>query len=270
MPSSTSTDISSLSDAEMETALAKQPVLLLPIGAVESHGEHLPAGTDNILADRMTDALIRTIDGKTPVLRLPVMPFGQVWSLADAPGSFSLTNATVTNVLVEVARSAKSKGLSTVVLINAHLGNAFPIRDAQRIVKEEGITMANFFYPGANKEIDRVRERPEAHGSYMHACEIETSYMLHLAPESVDMDRAVENYPEFPADFDTVPYRWTEFSKTPVLGDARAATAEKGRAILEPVLANMAKQVAVLYARQGRNENLRGTREPESSFGKGS
>jgi creatinine amidohydrolase len=234
----------------MVEALANRPVLLLPIGAVESHGEHLPAGTDNILAVRLTEELVRRIDGRTPVLRLPVLPFGQVWSLADAPGSFGVSAETVTRMIVEIARSAKDKGLGVVAVVNAHLGNAPAIRDAQRTAREFGVTVANFFYPGSDKAIAAVRERPEAHPSYMHACEIETSYVLHLAPNAVEMKEAIENYPVFPEDFGTVAYRWTEFSPSPVLGDARAATAEKGRAILDQVLDNMAKEIAVLYARQ--------------------
>ena len=244
------TDISRLNDSEMLQALAMRPVLILPIGAVESHGDHLPAGTDNMLATRMAEELARVIDGATPVLRLPVLPFGQVWSLADAPGSFGISNETVTRAIVEIAQSAKSKGLSVLVVINGHLGNANAIRDAQRIMREQGVTIANFFYPGAGPVIEEVREQPEAHPAFMHADEIETSYMLHLAPEAVDMQKAIANYPEFPEDFGSIAYRWTEFSKSPVLGDARAATAEKGRKILDAVLTNMAKQVAVLYARQ--------------------
>lgn len=244
------TDISRLNDSDMETALARRPVLVLPIGAVESHGAHLPAGTDNILAGRMAEELARTVDGATPLLRLPVLPFGQVWSLADAPGSFGISNETVTRTIVEVARSAKAKGLSVMVVVNGHLGNANAIRDAQRIMRDEGFTIANFFYPGASTVIDSVREKPEAHPAYMHADEIETSYMLHLAPEAVDMGKAIANYPVFPEDFGSVAYRWTEFSHSPVLGDATAATAGKGAKILGAVLANMAKQVAALYKRQ--------------------
>jgi creatinine amidohydrolase len=244
------TDISRLNDSEMVEALEAKPVLILPIGAVESHGDHLPAGTDNILATRLAEELVRFVDGATPLLRLPVMPFGQVWSLADAPGSFGISNATVTQAVVEIARSAKAKGLSILAVVNGHLGNANAIRDAQRIMREEGVTIANFFYPGSGPVIDELREEPEAHPAFMHADEIETSYMLHLAPDSVDMSKAIANYPTFPEDFSSVAYRWTEFSVSPVLGDARAATAEKGGKILAAVLANMAKQLAVLYNRQ--------------------
>ncbi|MGV3549211.1 creatininase family protein [Rhizobium sp.] len=244
------TDISLLNDSEIEAALARRPVLILPIGAVESHGDHLPAGTDNILAGRMAEELARVVAGATPMLRLPVLPFGQVWSLGDAPGSFGISNETVTRTIVEIAQSAKAKGLSVLVVVNGHLGNANAIRDAQRIMREQGVTIANFFYPGASKVVEEVREKPEAHPAYMHADEIETSYMLHLAPEAVDMEKAIENYPDFPEDFGTIAYRWTDFSKSPVLGDARAATAEKGGKILTAALANMANQVAALYKRQ--------------------
>jgi creatinine amidohydrolase len=244
------TDITRLNDSDMVAALARRPVLILPIGAVESHGDHLPAGTDNILASRMAEELVRVVGGATPLLRLPVLPFGQVWSLGDAPGSFGISNETVTRSIVEIALSAKAKGLSVVAVINGHLGNANAIRDAQRIMREQGVTIANFFYPGSGAAIADLREKPEAHPAYMHADEIETSYMLHLAPDAVDMTKAIANYPVFPEDFSTVAYRWTDFSKSPVLGDATAATAEKGGKILAAVLANMAKQVHALYKRQ--------------------
>ena len=243
-------DIETLNDSEIRALLDRRPVALLPMGAVESHGDHLPAGTDNVLAVRLARALVERIAGATPVLLLPLLPFGQVWSLSDAPGSFTISNETVSRTLVEIGRSAQAKGLSTLVAVNAHFGNAVAIRDAQRVLKEEGFTLAGFNYPGAAEPTRAVREKPAAHPSYMHACEIETSYMLHLAPELVRMEEAIVNYPQFPADFAEVPYRWSEFSPSPVLGDATAATAEKGRIILDAVLKRMAELVAELYSRQ--------------------
>lgn len=243
-------DVELLNDAEIRAALAMRPVALLPMGAVESHGDHLPAGTDNILARRLASALVDRLAGAVPVLLLPVLPFGQVWSLSDAPGSFSVSNETVTKTIVELARSAKAKGLQTMVVVNAHYGNAAAIRDAQRLLKEEAFTLALFNYPGADLPTKAVREKPIVHSSFMHACEIETSYMLHLAPEHVRMEHAISNYPEFPGDFSEVPYRWSEFSASPVLGDATAATAEKGRIILDVVINRMAELVGELYSRQ--------------------
>ncbi len=242
-------DAERLNDSAMRALLARRPVALLPIGAVESHGDHLPAGTDNLLARRLAERLVDHIAGRTPVLILPVLPFGQVWSLGDAPGSFSLSTETVTRTLVEIGRAARDKGVAAMAVVNAHFGNAGAIRDAQRILIDERFTMANFTYPGAGPATAAVRERPVAHPAFMHACEIETSFMLHLAPEAVCMEDAAANYPIFPDDFAEVPYRWSAFSASPVLGDPTAATAEKGRRIIEAVLDRMAELVAALHAR---------------------
>jgi creatinine amidohydrolase len=244
------TEIAVMNDEEVSAALARRPVLILPIGAVESHGNHLPAGTDNRLAERMAIALVERVAGVVPVLRLPVLPFGQVWSLEHAPGSFGISAQTVTRALVEIGASARAKGLSTLIVVNAHLGNAAAIRDAQRETAPSGLVMASFFYPGMEVLAREMRTAPEARQGYMHACEIETSFALHLAPEIVRMDRAIANYPQFPDDFDLVPYRWTEFSESPVLGDARAARAETGKGILDPVLDRMAEATIALFERQ--------------------
>ena len=245
-------DLERLNDGETSALLARHPVALLPIGAVESHGEHIPAGTDNFLARRLAEALVERIADRTPVMLLPVLPFGQVWSLGDAPGSFSLGTETVTRVLVDLGRAAKAKGLTAMAAVNGHYGNAAAIRDAQRLLAEEAFTLANFTYPGAGRVTEAVRERPVAHPSFMHACEIETSFMLHLAPEQVRMDRAAANYPVFPDDFGEVAYRWSAFSSSPVLGDPKAATADKGRIILDTVLDRMVELIAGLHRRGGQ------------------
>jgi creatinine amidohydrolase len=243
-------ELEGLNDEAARALISKRPVVLLPIGAVEAHGEHLPAGTDNILARRLSSALVERIGGETPVILLPVLPFGQVWSLADQPGSFSVSNETVSRTVIEIGRSMPGKGLESLAVINTHYGNVAALRDAQRQLREEGVTTALLCYPGAAEPTQRVREKPAAHPAYMHACEIETSYMLHLAPESVRMDKAVANYPEFPEDFGELAYRWSEFSRSPVLGDATAASAKKGKIILDAVLDRMAELVRDLYSRQ--------------------
>jgi len=239
-----------LYDDELKALLARRPVALLPVGAVESHGDHLPAGTDNLLAQRLAELLAQRLAGRVPVLALPLLPFGQVWSLADAPGSFSLSNETVTRIVVELARAAKAKGVRTVAAVNTHLGNVAALREAQRALKDEAMVLAVFTYPGMTEIVAQLRERPAAHPAFMHACEIETSFMLHLAPEAVRADRAAENYPAFPDDFGEVAYRWSEFSDSPVLGDPSAATAAKGQAILDHVLDRMAALTTALHARQ--------------------
>ena len=243
-------DLELLNDAEARRLLALKPVVILPIGAVEAHGDHLPAGTDNVLARRLSAAVIEGIAGRTPVLLLPLLPFGQVWSLSDAPASFSISNEVVSRTVVEIGLSMRDKGLSRLAVVNTHYGNFTALRDAQRRLKDESVTVAVLTYPGAAEPTRAVRRTPVAHGAYMHACEIETSYMLHLAPDLVRMSEAIVNYPKFPTDFAEVVYRWSEFSSSPVMGDATAATAEKGRIILETVIDRMVTLIADLHASQ--------------------
>lgn len=236
-----------LTDPETVALLARRPVALLPLGALESHGAHLPAGTDNMLALRLAEAVEQAVPD-LPVLRLPVLPYGQVWSLEEAPGSVGISGATLTTALTEIGLAVRARGACALAIVNAHLGNAPYIREAQRALHAEGMRAAAFFYPGAEPDVAHLRETPAAHATYMHACEIETSYMLHLAPDAVRMERAEANYPTFPDDFDIVPRRWTEFSASAVLGDPRAASAAKGAEILGPVIARMADALRALHA----------------------
>lgn len=234
-----------LGDAETAALLARRPVALLPLGALESHGEHLPAGTDNILALRLAERL-EAAAGDVPLWRLPLVPYGQVWSLEEAPGSVGIGGETLVALLVDIGRAVRRKGVAALAVLNAHLGNAPYIREAQRRLAAEGFAVAAFFYPGAAPHVARLRQSRPAHPAYMHACEIETSYMLHLAPEAVRMEAAQANYPAFPEDFEVRPRRWTEFSESPVLGDPTVASAETGAAIISASIETMAAHLRAL------------------------
>ena len=95
-------------------------------------------------------------------------------------------------------------------------------------------------YPGTNEIVAKVRESKPVHGTYFHACEIETSYMLYVAPDQVDMTKAVHDEPVIPDDFDSTPTPWEQITSTGILGDATLATREKGRAIIETTVDYMA------------------------------
>ena len=91
-------------------------------------------------------------------------------------------------------------------------------------------------YPGLSTIIPQVNEAPQSHPAIMHSDEIETSIMLHLREQCVQMDKAVREYPIYPAHFDNAPVRWDTVSSTGVFGDATAATADKGERVVEHVV----------------------------------
>lgn len=188
---------------EVSEKINRFKIAILPIGAVEAHGPHLPLGTDNLLAERLSMKLAERVNGFV----LPTLPYGQVWSLRNFPGSINVSNTSLINLLVDIGGSLYKQGFTTFAMVNGHLGNGTALKEAARILYESypELRVFYFFYPGMSKAAEEVRETKSAHGTYFHACEIETSYMLYLAPEHVDMDKAITDIPDIPMHADVTP-----------------------------------------------------------------
>jgi creatinine amidohydrolase len=214
---------------------------ILPIGAVEAHGPHLPLGTDNVLAERLS----RKLAERTDSLVLPTLPYGQVWSLQTFSGSINVSNESLIAILYDIGESLFRQGFRIFAMVNGHLGNAVALKEAARKLYRDypALKVFYFFYPGVKEVTAQVMESPAAHSSYFHACEVETSYMLYLAEEKVDMSKAVTENPNIPLEADCTPTPWETFTSTAVLGDAKSATREKGQKIIETALTNMARMI---------------------------
>ena len=237
----TTVKLAELNQEGARSAAQSGLVALLPIGATEVHGNHLPVGTDCFLAQAVTDRVEKAF-GTDKCLVLPCLPYGQVWSLRATPGTVDIPDPVLTPFLVSIAMSMYRAGVRRFAFINAHVGNYPAIKAAMREIWAQcDMKVYAFNYPGSEDVIRQVCTTKRAHGAYFHACEIETSYMLYLCPDKVDMSKAICQYPEFPPDFDVTPIPWTDFMDTAVLGDATAATAEKGRAIIDAVVENIVR-----------------------------
>lgn len=226
-----------LAAKEAADRLRESGIALLPVGAVEAHGPHLPLETDNVLAERVAEKLSEKVNA----MILPPLNYGQVWSLQNFPGSLSISNDTLIHFIRDIGVSLERQGARIFAMVNGHVGNMPALKEAARLLYEQtDLKVYYFTYPGTKEVVDRVRESKPAHGSYFHACEIETSYMLYLAPNQVDMERAVRDEPVFPDDFDTTPIPWEHITETGVLGDATLASREKGQAIIDTTVDHMA------------------------------
>lgn len=240
-----------LAGEEAQARLRAAGMAVLPLGAVEAHGPHLPTGTDTLLAEAIAREVARRLDA----VLLPALPYGPVWSLADFPGSLGIAPETLTQLLVELGQALGRQGAAVLAVVNGHVGNAAAVQAAaRRLHALGGPVLYAFTYPGLAEAAARVCTSAPLPGGYFHACEIETSLVLHVAPEAVDMARAVREEPRLPPDFGFRPVPWSEITRTGVLGDATAATAEKGRTLFEAVVERI---VAVLaearrrYAAEG-------------------
>jgi creatinine amidohydrolase len=232
---------------DVKEKIEKSKVAILPVGAVEAHGPHLPLGTDNYLAERLSERVAE----RTGAFVLPTMPYGQVWSLKNFPGSINISNESLISFLYDMGVSLYEQGFRVFVMINGHLGNAVALKEAARKLYSQfpDFKILYLFYPGVKRVTEEVRETKSAHASYFHACEIETSYMLYLAEEYVDMSRAITDIPNIPMSADATPTPWEEFTSSAVLGDAKIATKEKGEKIIEVAITNM-----VLLIEGAKNE----------------
>lgn len=231
-----------LNDGEAKALLARRPVALLPLGAIENHGEHLPLATDNLLADGVARQVAARISDSVV---LPALPYGQVWSTSAYAGTISLTLETFVGVLYEIGASLFAQGVPLLAFVNGHMGNLDAMKlAARRLHDEHGMKVLSLTYPGIGEISRAVLEEERVHPSYFHACELETSYMLHLAPEHVRIELARANRPTLPADIDVSPTPWHTFSPdSPVLGDPTLATADKGRAIIDVAVAKIVELI---------------------------
>lgn len=214
----------------------KNMVVLLPVGAVEVHGDHLPLDTDCRLANGIAEKVEERL-GTEYCAVLPCVPYGQVWSLRDVPGSIHEPDDVLAAYLFEIARSLDRAGVRRMAVINAHMGNENAIKTMMRRAYEElKIKVYHFVYPQAEQMISQVCTSKRPHKVFFHADEIETSYMLYLDPEHVDMKQAISQEVRFPQDYEYTSVRWSEFIEKAVLGDAAAASADKGKKIIDVVV----------------------------------
>lgn len=220
--------------------LKEEMAVILPIGAMEVHGDHLPLDTDCCLADAIAKRVEEEL-GEDKCALLPCVPYSQVWSLRDVPGTIHIPDDVLSAYLFEIAKSLDRGGIKKMAVINSHMGNGNAIKTMMRRAYEElDIKVYHFTYPGVNQIIQEVCTADRPHKVLFHADEIETSYMLYLRPEKVNMKKAINQQIVFPDEYEYTPMRWTEFMEKAVLGDAASATAEKGKKVIDAVVRNIA------------------------------
>ena len=222
-------DLASLTKDEIAQHQKQSPIAILPLGATEQHGPHLPVNVDTLLAE----ALAQKVAQKLNALVLPAIPFGYSWVWKDIPGTLTLKQKLLEELIKDIARSIHHTGMQMLICISGHEANQSSLKYAVRDLADE-ITMPvyYFFYPHLQEAMHKFCVSPTWHG-IVHACEFETSLMLAVRPDLVQMDQAVAEYPE---NADAYFYGSTpmgSLSQSGIFGDATHATAEKGELLME-------------------------------------
>jgi creatinine amidohydrolase len=232
-----------LSWPEVGRAAAEGRVPIVPVGTLEDHGPHLPIDTDVTLVEAICRGAAQRCADDTVLL--PPIVHGYSPHHMDFPGTVTIGWDTFCRYCTDVTLSLVRHGFGRVLLVNGHGSNQNLVEMAARLamVEEPRAIVAATFYlvtPESARTIEDVRT--STRGGMAHACELETSLYLHIAPEAVDMAKAVDErgYPETKdawLDWSDGPLKlmpwWSSFSDSGVQGDATQATADKGRALYE-------------------------------------
>lgn len=209
-----------------ESHVRDRQTVLLPVGAVEAHGNHLPIDTDIIIAT----SLVEEVSSRTGIIALPPLSYGYLKGLRDFPGSISVRPDTFRALLADIAFSLAEKGVSKLGVVNCHIPNSPLIDEISHMMKDK-IAVLNLTFPGLEHVLKNICTSRQWHPGIFHAEEIETSLMLWLRPNLVDMSKARPSYPQKPPDFDVRYVSWKDFTDNGVVGDPTQATKEKGEKI---------------------------------------
>ncbi len=205
-------------------------IAVIAVGAHEEHGLHCSLATDTIISDALAERIADRIDG----ILLPVLPYGDSWSISDFPGTISLEPETLFRLLTDISRSVRRAGVRALIFVNGHFDNMVPIEMTIRKLRQEfdyPAMVVNF--PELERIASEINESKPAGFFFFHADEFETSVVLSEYPEGVKMEKAVPVYPEFPPAYGQTKVMLSSFNKTGSFGDPTKATAEKGRRYLD-------------------------------------
>ena len=238
---------------EVKEAVDQFPVAILPVGATEQHGHHLPLGVDIMLAEGVS----RLVAEETGALLLPALPFGYSWVWRDIPGTVSVQQHNVEALIKDVAHSVSRYGIELLAIINGHEANNSSMKYAARELEDEvRVPVIYFFYPDLSEVMEKYCDSATWNGM-VHACEFETSLMLALYPEHVQMPKAIAEYPETPSLYGRSTISLGDLSESGVFGDPTKATEEKGKRMLEAFVTTISENIKHAYATLQEEKSLR-------------
>jgi creatinine amidohydrolase len=223
-------------------------IVIFPTGSFEQHGPHLPFTTDTDIVTAIAEGIERRMPEQ--VLLTPTLWPGLSTHHMQFPGTLDVPQPIYIQLVTELGKSLASMGAKRVFILNGHGGNDTPIRAALRELKTavpKTLFVFASYWSLAGKTLRDVRESEL--GGMGHACEMETSVMLHLHPDRVKMERAVRDGPTHTDVYRTADMQharpvyfvneFHEVTKSGVMGHPDLASAEKGKRFLDGFVAEV-------------------------------
>jgi len=234
---------SQLTWPEAEQRFNEVDIALLPVGAIEQHGPHLPLDTDAFDANYLAQKVAEACSEPKPLV-LPVIPYGVSYHHDEFKGTISISNETLSHLVYEIGMNVAHNGIKKLVIINGHGGNGPALNFAAQRINEDGhIFICVDTGETSDVDIYEIADTPND----VHAGEIETSTSLAVRPHLVKMERASKLIPQFSSRYLNFTskrgvswYAYTKrISQNGVMGDPTNASAEKGRKMWKIMIAHL-------------------------------
>ncbi len=230
-------------------------VIVLPTGATEQHGPHLPCAVDTVISAGVVGHALARLPEAVPAYAMAPITYGKSEEHLHFPGTMTLSGETLLATMNEIGESVYRAGFRKLLIVNGHGGQPQVMEIAARELRlrhGDFIVVPSFTWrvPHVAGQYLSEREKKLA----MHAGHAETALMLALAPDTVRMDHAVTNYPpEFPSKLLSPDGRpacaWSarDFGPSGVIGDPLPATAAQGQAILDSLADSWSQTITELH-----------------------
>jgi creatinine amidohydrolase len=239
-------------------------IAVLPVAATEQHGPHLPLKVDSALIDGVVAASLTHLGADVPALFLPTQTVGLSPEHARFPGTLTLKAETVIRLWTDIAESVAASGVQKLVLLNSHGGQVgvmdIVARDLRARLGMLVYSVNWFGLPLVGPQGEDVNTLFSAHEHRfgIHAGDIETSMMLALEPARVDMAQAhnfastsEDRAREFPilgnGKSAKLGWQMQDYNVAGAVGNAAAATPDKGRAVLDAAGRALAQLLAEIH-----------------------
>jgi creatinine amidohydrolase len=238
----------------IQAYLQKRTLLILPIGTTEEHGPHLPVDTDARIAEAYGTRLAAAVEPEIPVLLMDTIRYGYSMKIMRQwPGTIIVRSRVFMDMIFDICRSVLDMGFEKLVILDCHGHHGGPLNTVSRELCDATDKPVAIISPAvlSRDEFNAVRKSPAGGG--LHGCEWETSILLYVSPEVVDMSKATnQDIMRYHSDFvagDNFTGRqrvtWSTWylqaSKTGVYGDPTVASAETGKIIMDAAVANGAR-----------------------------
>ena len=260
LPSRFWADLSTRDFAQLDPA---RTIAVLPVAATEQHGPHLPLSVDSVLADGIVAASLTHLAPELSVLFLPTQAVGLSPEHARFPGTLTLKTETVLRLWTDIGESVAAAGVRKLLLFNSHGGQVSVLdlvaRDLRARLNLLVYSCSWFNLPlhDAQGQDLNALFSAEEHRFGIHGGEIETSMMLALAPQRVQMDQARHFASTAQARAQQVPilgnghsaklgWQTQDYHPAGAVGHAAAATASKGEMLVQAAGRSLAQLLAEL------------------------